>query len=121
MTRPNNSPSPFQRVSALRELFSRNPEFLDFFIYKNSLLGSELSSLAFCAPEAMGMERRLLFQAGMDIAYKSGGLFLPAALQHWSNDSWQTFVKAIIRLQVLDRTFSGDLDRNIMCELEDIF
>jgi hypothetical protein len=108
-------------VSALRELFSRDPEFLDFFIYKNALLGSGVSSLVFCSPEAMGMEKRLLFQAGMDFAYKSGGLFLPAALQHWSNESWRVFVKAIISLQDLDRDLSSNLDRKIMWDLEDIF
>ena len=111
----------FCKVSALRKLFSNNREFLDYFIYKDELIGSEVSSLVFCSPEVMDMETRLLFQAGMDIAYEGGGLFLTSALRYWSNRSWSSFLNAIETLKNLNNETSSFVNRDMVRKLEDLF
>lgn len=109
-----------QVITALQVLFEPEPELVDFFIFKDILLGSNVSNLAFCAPEAMGMERRLLLQAGMDIAYGSGGLFFDAALTHWSDEHWGAFIRSIETLRGFKKEMK-ESDSDLIQKLSEYF
>lgn len=110
-----------RKILALKQLFSQNPEFLDFFVCRGHLLRSDVSNLAFCAPEAMGLEQRLFFQAAMDMAYAGGGLFFPTALQYWSRRSWADFLTAVAILKGIEAPAMVDPREGLLEELEELF